>query len=195
MIDCLYIAHRINTIKELKEIPNNYGVEIDLRDNKDNKIKIVHDPFLEGEDFEEYLKIYNHAFIILNIKSEGIEYECIRLLNKYKINNYFFLDCSIPMINKLKKITNKIAIRLSELEPINLLENFKNDVEWVWIDCFTNFILTETIYKKLKEWNIKICLVSPELQGRQEDLENYDNIIINNKFKIDAICRKIYNIK
>jgi hypothetical protein len=27
-----YIAHRINTIKELKEIPKNYGVELDLRD-------------------------------------------------------------------------------------------------------------------------------------------------------------------
>ena len=27
-----FIAHRINTIKELNQTPNDYGVEIDLRD-------------------------------------------------------------------------------------------------------------------------------------------------------------------
>ena len=32
-----FIAHRINTLNELKQIPNQYGVEIDLRDFK-NKI-------------------------------------------------------------------------------------------------------------------------------------------------------------
>ena len=31
----MFIAHRINTIKELNEIPIEYGVEIDLRDKNE----------------------------------------------------------------------------------------------------------------------------------------------------------------
>ena len=62
-----YIAHRINTIKELKKIPKEYGVEIDLRDYADRLI-LQHEPFQDGEDFEEYLSHYNHEIMILNIK-------------------------------------------------------------------------------------------------------------------------------
>jgi len=52
-----YIAHRINTIEELGKIPREYGVELDLRDFGDRLI-LQHDPFKDGEDFEEYLKHY-----------------------------------------------------------------------------------------------------------------------------------------
>ena len=57
----IYIAHRINTISELKKIPVNYGIEIDLRDFK-KKIILNHDPFQDGEDFEEFIK---QIFILL----------------------------------------------------------------------------------------------------------------------------------
>ena len=33
-----YIAHRINTLAELKELPKEYGVELDLRDNLNGEI-------------------------------------------------------------------------------------------------------------------------------------------------------------
>ena len=84
-----YIAHRVNTIKELKKVPKEYGVEVDLRDFE-NRLILQHDPFKDGEDFEEYLKYYNHGTIILNIKSESIEHKVIELVKKYNINNYFF---------------------------------------------------------------------------------------------------------
>ena len=48
-----FISHRVNTIKELSRLPNDYGVEIDLRDYGEN-IVIQHDPFVSGEDFEKY---------------------------------------------------------------------------------------------------------------------------------------------
>ena len=56
-----FIAHRINKLKELEKLSKKYGVEIDLRDNVDGKIYINHDPFILGEDFEEYLKKYSHG--------------------------------------------------------------------------------------------------------------------------------------
>lgn len=63
-----YISHRVNTKAELMNLPIEYGVELDLRDNLNGNIYIQHNPFEDGEDFEEYLKEYHHGTIILNIK-------------------------------------------------------------------------------------------------------------------------------
>lgn len=85
-----FIAHRINTIDELKTIPFEYGVEIDIRDSN-NRLILQHDPFKDGEDFDEYLKHYRHGILILNIKSERIEMKVLELIEKYNIKDYFFL--------------------------------------------------------------------------------------------------------
>lgn len=195
MNNILFYCHRINNINDLNKIIPNYGIEIDLRD-KNNKLILSHDPFTDGEDFEDFLKQYNKYSIILNIKSERIEYKVLELLKKYNINNYFFLDCSFPMIYNLNKINEKnIAIRLSEFESIESIELVKNMVSWVWIDCFNKFPLTKNIYNKIKQLNLKICVVSPELQNHDiSRIEEFKRIIIDNDFKIDAICTKKYNI-
>ena len=78
-----YIAHRINTIAELKKLPEEYGVELDLRDDLNGRIYISHNPFEAGEDFEAYCKEYRHGTMILNIKSERIEHEVLTLMEKY----------------------------------------------------------------------------------------------------------------
>ena len=189
----LYIAHRINTINELKNIPTSWGVEIDLRDFGNNII-LQHDPFVtsieEVTTFRDWLKEYNHSMIILNIKSEGIEFRILELLKEHNITNYFFLDSSIPMINKLiKHGESNIAIRYSELEPVELLNNFRGKCKWLWVDCFTEYPkLSNDIIK-----DFKICLVSPSLQGR-----NYVELIRqlgHLRTYIDAICEKSYYIK
>ena len=95
----LLISHRINTISDLPSKGFCDGIEIDLR-YKNNEIILHHDPFCDGEIFEEFLKKFNLHFMILNIKSEGIEEEVIRLVKKYKIPDYFILDSSIPFIVK-----------------------------------------------------------------------------------------------
>ena len=85
-----FICHRINTLNELKQIDKQFGTEIDLRDDYNSRnLKLVHDPFSEGESFEEYLKNYKNNTLILNIKSERIELEILLLLKKYNIKKYF----------------------------------------------------------------------------------------------------------
>jgi hypothetical protein len=187
----MFICHRINTIKELIKIPKEYGVELDLRDNLNGDIYIHHDPFVIGELFEDYLKQYYHKFIILNIKSEGIEYKVLELIKKYNIKDYFFLDCSFPMIYKLLKIgENNIAIRFSELENVNL--DLK--VKWIWVDCFSNLPINKENYKIFKDNNYKLCLVSPELQGQEDKIIKYKEYLKKENIIFDAICTKIYNI-
>ncbi len=183
----LYIAHRINTIEELRDIPHEWGVEIDLRDHGNN-IVLQHDPFItNATNFEDWLKHYNHSLIILNIKSEGIEYKVLDLLNKYNITSYFFLDSSIPMINKLiNKGENNIAIRYSEYEPVEFVDKFRGKCKWLWVDCFIKY---PELNKNIMN-GFNICLVSPSLQGRINE-----NIPLEIRDKADAICDKSYNIE
>lgn len=183
-----YIAHRINTIDQLIKIPTNYGVEIDLRD-KGEDIILQHDPFKGGVNFANYLKNYKHDLIILNIKSERIEFKIIEYLRKYHVNNYFFLDCSFPMIYQLIKIgETKIALRYSEYEGIDTILNLKEKVEWIWVDCFTQFPVNQKIYNELIKY-FKLCLVSPELQGHPLSMINdFSKKMI--KMPFNAICTK-----
>ena len=191
-----FCCHRINTINELKNIPIKYGIEIDLRDNLNDEIYIEHDPFIEGELFDKFLQHYNHSFIILNIKSEGIEYKVLNLLKKYKINNYFFLDSSFPMIYKLSKDGEKnMAIRFSEFEGLDTILSMKGKVNWVWVDCFTRNPLTPEIFKILKDDGFKLCFVSPELQNQPDKLVEYKEYFKKNDIVLDMICTKYYNIE
>ena len=189
-----YIAHRVNTIKELLKTPVEYGVEVDLRDYEDRLI-LQHDPFKKGEDFEEYLKHYNHGTIILNIKSEGIEYQVLELLKKYTVNNYFFLDSSFPMINSLcSKGEKNIALRFSEFEGIDTLCSMAGKVNWIWVDCFSKLPITAKNYKLLKNLNYRLCLVSPDLQRQDMLIETYKQYINKKNILFDAICTKLDNV-
>ena len=191
----LFCCHRINTTKDLKKIPYKYGIEIDLRDNLNGEIYISHDPFKVGENLDNFLKFYNHSFIILNIKSEMIEYKILELLKKYDITNYFFLDSSFPMIYNLSNQgEKKCALRFSEFEGIDTILNMKGIVNWVWVDCFTKNPLTIEKYELLKKAGFKLCFVSPELQNQPEKINQYRDYFIQNNIKLDMICTKVFNI-
>jgi len=190
-----YIAHRINSVSQLLDISPQYGVEIDLRDNTDGTIYIAHDPFTWGESFETYLKHYKHGTMILNIKSERIEFKVLELLKKHKISKYFFLDSTFPMIYALSKTDEKnIALRYSEFEGVDTIRSMKGRVDWVWVDCFTKLPIDHGLFLGLKEMGYKLCLVSPELQGREHDIENYKTYLASQKIVFDAICTKHYNV-
>lgn len=184
----LKIAHRINTVEQLRNIPFDQGVELDLRPLI-NKIIIHHDAFIEGEDFEDYLKNYKHSMIILNTKSEGMEERLIELMDKYGIEDYFFLDLSLPFLIKyMKKGIKKIAIRFSEYEPVEFVMKFAGKVDWIWVDCFNDLPLNKDNYGILSQ-HFKFCLVSPELQGHPlERISEFKTQLEG--LKIDAVCTK-----
>jgi hypothetical protein len=93
-------------------------VELDLRD-RGGRLVLQHDPFSDGEDFEDYLQEYRHGLMILNIKSERIEYRVLELIRRANVPDYFFLDSSFPMIRALvREGERRIAVRFSEFEPV-----------------------------------------------------------------------------
>ena len=118
----------------------------------------------------------------------------MELLKKYNITNYFFLDSSFPMMQKLSKEGEKnIAVRYSEYESIYTITRVSGMFNWVWVDCFTKFPLNNYIFQLMKISNYKVCLVSPDLQGQPEKIQQYIDIMIQNNIKPDMVCSKIYN--
>lgn len=190
MITKEFIAHRVNTIAELKETPENMGVEIDLR-AYEKRIILHHEPFENGEDFETFIKHYRHGTLILNVKCERIEWKILEIIRKYKVEKYFFLDSSFPMINLMTlKGERNIAIRFSEYEGLDTILALKGKIEWVWVDCFSKLPLNPGNYKTLKEAGYKLCLVSPELVSRKDDITSYRNYLLEQEITVDAICTK-----
>ena len=184
----LKIQHRVNTIEQLVDTPKNYGVEVDIRYEK-NDLILHHDPYQKGILFSEWLENYNHTFIILNTKSEGLEAKILQLLGQFNIEDYFFLDLSIPfMVKQIKNANSNIAVRFSEYEPLELAMSFKGLVKWVWVDCFSKLPLDHNTYNKLKS-QFKICLVSPELQGHPYEFINQYTSQVKG-MEIDAVCTK-----
>jgi hypothetical protein len=190
----MLIAHRINTVAELEKVPIEYGVEVDLRDSG-NDLILAHDPFSTGELFENFLQRYRHAHIILNVKSERIEWRIMELLNKYKINDYFFLDSSFPMVIAMaRRQEMKIALRFSEYEGLDTIRSMKQLINWVWVDCFSRTPLTSAAFSEIESLGLRVCIVSPELQGRPDDLDSHIEYFQSQKIRPHMVCSKIYNL-
>lgn len=191
-----FISHRRNTIEQLKETNTNYGVEVDIRSFK-NKLTIHHDPFIEGEEFDVWIKEYKHSTLILNVKEEGLEDLLLESMKKNNINDFFFLDQSFPfLIKTAKNGVAKCAVRFSEYESIDTAISLKGFIEWVWIDCFSKFPLSYNNFMDLKNAGFKICIVSPELQGFDPDIEipSFHKIFKEKNIIPDAICSKRIDI-
>ena len=57
------IAHRRNTIVELRDTPVQYGVEVDIR-SQGSRLVIHHDALVSGEFFEDWIEAYRHLSLI-----------------------------------------------------------------------------------------------------------------------------------
>jgi hypothetical protein len=183
------IQHRVNTMAQLEQVPTDFGVELDLRD-RGPRLILQHDPFADGEDFAPYLRRYRHGTMILNVKSERIEHRVLDELQQAgTVRDYFFLDCSFPMIRKLVSLgERRIAVRYSEFEPIEGPLALAGQIDWVWVDCFTRLPLDEETYQRLSR-HFKLCIVSPELEGHGlERIEEFADQLRN--FPVEAVCTK-----
>jgi len=182
------IAHRRNTIEELRSTPHKYGIEVDIRSWGDRLI-VHHDPFVDAIDFEEWIKHYQHKTLILNIKEEGIEYRVRDIVEQHHIQDYFFLDLSFPFLIRMLNLgEGRVAIRFSEYEALETALAVAGKAQWVWIDCFTRLPLTDEIYAELRK-HFKLCIVSPELQGRDtKEIAVFKEKLAG--YHIDAVCTK-----
>jgi len=186
------ISHRRNTVSELLATDSKYGIEVDIR-SEGGRLIIHHDPCVAGESFDEWIKAYRHGTLILNVKEEGLESRLVALMQSKGITDYFFLDQSFPFLVKWSKAgEHRCAVRVSEFESIETALTLAGKVDWVWVDCFTHFPLSEQDARRLKEAGFKLCLVSPELQGRDANVEiaQLVSLLKERNIAADAVCTK-----
>jgi len=190
----LVIKHRVNTIDDLKQTEQNFGVEIDIRTSGRDLI-VHHDPFESGVKLTEWLKHFQHKLLILNVKEDGLEYFIYDSIRKLNIVNFFFLDQSFPSLYKFSKnFPEFCAARVSDIETIETALNLK--AGWIWFDSHTgNWDYLSTISHKYLDIPAKKCLVSPELQrtNYENELINLKNSIDTLSFKFEAVCTKLPN--
>lgn len=186
------IAHRRNTIPELQATNHMYGVEVDIR-SEGQRLIIHHDPFVAGESFEEWLDSYRHGTLILNVKEEGLEKHLIALVASKGIEDFFFLDQSFNFLVKtFRSGERRCAVRVSEFEVVESALALAGKVDWVWVDCFTQFPLARGDASRLQGAGFKLCLASPELHGRNPETEipTLYSLLRNCGITADAVCTK-----
>lgn len=186
------IAHRRNSILELENTNQEFGVEVDIRLHN-SELVCQHDPLKEGDLFSEWLKSFKHKTLILNVKEEGLENLVLEEINSRGITDYFFLDQSFPYLLKHSRNgLHKAAVRVSEFESIETALSLRGLVDWVWVDLFGEFPLGESQIEQLHSAGFKICLVSPELHGRTDEKLISDLRLLFKAldFQPDAVCTK-----
>lgn len=180
--------HRINEIRALEETPVDLGIELDLRSDGDAVI-VTHDPFTHGPTIEELFPRIGSRPCIFNVKCEGIEGRILAVAKANGIEDFFFLDCSIPAAVKLWRAGEKrIGVRYSEIEPAAGVLAWADKASWCWIDCFTKFPDDEQDWERIAA-SFKMCLVSPELQGHGADAIAAFRASLGTK-RFDAVCTK-----
>ena len=187
-----FISHRRNTRAELAATPYEHGVEVDIR-SQGAALVIHHDPFVAGESFEEWIAEYRHGTLILNVKEEGLEARLLESMRRHRIDDFFFLDQSFPFLVKWSRAgEHRAAVRVSEFETIDTALTLAGRVDWVWVDCFTRFPLDREAGARLRSAGFRLCIVSPELQGRDATtgIPEMAALLAAEDIRATAVCTK-----
>ena len=187
----LIIHHRVNELSKLAGVPTTAGVEVDLHAFGDRLI-VHHDPYQTGLDLDAWLAAFRHMFVIFNIKEEGIERDVRDRAVAAGIERFFMLDLSFPALIKMAKSgERRLAVRVSEYEPVQQALRLAGLVDWVWLDVFSGFPIDKAEVEALKRAGLKLCLVSPELHGRDvAEIAEMQARMARDGLLIDAVCTK-----
>lgn len=179
------VIHRINTVAALQSVPHRYGCEIDIRAEGSTLI-LNHEPFASGELLTEYLDRYQHGLLVLNIKEAGIEDAVLTEVRAREIPRFFLLDVEFPYIYRAARGGERaIAMRYSEDESIETVLNYRDMVDWVWIDTNTRLPVDSTVVSQLAPF--QTCLVCPERWGRPQDIPRYKSQLAEAGLRLDAV--------
>lgn len=176
-----------------------FGTETDIRD-LNGELVISHDPptidcqYLTVADFFKLYNICGYGLqLALNIKSDGLQRKLMQLIIDFNITNYFVFDMSIPDTIGFFKTNTKIFTRQSEYE-IN--PAFYTQVDGIWLDEFNEHWIDDDVIKKHIKNGKKVCIVSPELHGREYDLvwKKYKSIFLADSENRISICTDLPEI-
>jgi hypothetical protein len=144
-----------------------FGTETDVRD-LDGQLVISHDPpragaLPLGRFLDLYMRHGHDVPLALNVKSDGIESLLGDELGRRGITNYFVFDMSVPDTLRYLRRGMSFYTRQSEHEPTPALYQACSGV---WMDAFAGEWYGAGDIAGHLAAGKSVCLVSPELHGR-----------------------------
>jgi glycerophosphoryl diester phosphodiesterase len=143
-----------------------FGVETDIRDRL-GALVISHDPAsIEAPLASELFNLFHNRpdqLLALNIKADGLA----QFLFEHHANaqgvNWAAFDMSVPDMRSFERLGLPFLTRQSELEAAPVLYD---KATGVWLDAFFSEWYGEELLERHISAGKIICLVSPELHGR-----------------------------
>jgi hypothetical protein len=181
------------TTSFVRSFSSGFGTETDIRD-LGGELVVSHDMPIGNEmlltDFCQITDAKNYTLAI-NIKSDGIAIPLKKIFSQFGITKWFVFDMSIPDTLNHISAGNPVFTRLSDIEPEPLL---LNESVGVWLDSFKEDWYSEEIILNLLNKGKQVCIVSPELHGRDplnvwkmlSSVSNHDDLILCTDYPIKA---------
>lgn len=142
-----------------------FGSEVDVRDLQ-GELVVSHDMPTGGEiTLHQLLDLIGQRSFTLafNIKSDGLADKLGRIMQNYPNVDWFTFDMSVPDQRMQMQAGNPVFTRMSEVEVTPIWLDY---VQGVWMDSFEYQWFDDTLIDKLLDKGKRICIVSPELHGR-----------------------------
>jgi len=144
-----------------------FGTETDVRDFG-GRLVISHDVARSGcLPLREFLGLYlrwgRGLPLALNVKADGLQGLLAAALRKSGVRNYFLFDMSVPDMRQYFRHKLKVFTRQSEHEP---RPAFYAQSRGVWLDEFESHWIGERDVRRHHQAGKRLCIVSPELHGR-----------------------------
>lgn len=151
-----------------RSLQSGFGLETDIRD-MNGQLVISHDPPNGSVDtLDELLNLlasdpkYSSLPLAVNIKSDGLADSIKESFDRIPAINYFVFDMSVPDMRSYIKLGIPVYTRLSEVEsPV-----FYSETHGIWLDGFESEWFGDDELDNLVSDKKPVCIVSPELHGR-----------------------------
>ena len=179
-----------NTITAFKRsFALGFGTETDIRD-LNGELVISHDmPCGDEMRFEKFLALVSsyedaHSLTLaLNIKADGLLMPLKTMLAGYKHLDIFVFDMSVPDSRSYLNSDLSTFMRMSEVEKTVA---WLDQAEGIWLDGFSSIWYDSTKLHSILNQGKKICIVSPELHGRDcmelwsllDPFTHYDSLLL-----------------
>lgn len=140
-----------------------FGTETDVRDCL-GELVVSHD-LPRGHEMKLesllFLLAEKNVPLAVNIKADGLAESLSVAMKGYGRENWFVFDMSIPDMRQHLRVGNPVFARWSEVEREPA---WYDKIDGLWLDSFSEQGPDLDVINKYK--NKRICIVSPELHGR-----------------------------
>ncbi len=177
----------------IRSINQRFGIETDLRD-MNGEVVVSHDiPQHSALGLDRLLSsvIPDPQILALNIKSDGLANIISKTMMHYPRDKWFVFDMSIPDMLDHLRVGNPVFARMSEFE---IALPWLDQVQGIWLDSFENNWFSIELIDELVGKGKQICVVSPELHGRDHvslwekilPIANTTNLMLCTDFPVEA---------